>query len=73
VRARHTKHSVSAHLNPWPRHDASHASREINITASPFYERLGFVRFEAESLELFVPLATVREMLGITEEQRQAG
>lgn len=39
----------------------------------PFYERLGFVRFEPRALRLFVPMATVREMLGISAEQRQAG
>jgi GNAT superfamily N-acetyltransferase len=38
----------------------------------PFYERVGFRRFEPESLKMFIPMATVRQMLGI-EEQRQAG
>jgi predicted N-acetyltransferase YhbS len=39
----------------------------------PFYERVGFTRFEPASLEMFIPMATVREMLGIAEEERQAG
>jgi GNAT superfamily N-acetyltransferase len=41
--------------------------------AVPFYERLGFLRFEPGTLELFIPMATVRELLGITEDRRQAG
>lgn len=39
----------------------------------PFYERLGFVRFEPGMRKLFIPMATVRELLGITEDERQAG
>jgi GNAT superfamily N-acetyltransferase len=33
----------------------------------PFYERIGFARFHAESLKLFMPIATVREMLATRE------
>ena len=40
---------------------------------TPFYERFGFVRFEPNSLKMFVPMATVREMLGVADERRQAG
>ncbi len=29
----------------------------------PFYERVGFQRFENNSLRMFIPMATVREML----------
>ena len=39
----------------------------------PFYERVGFVRFEPGSLKMFIPMITVRAMLGISDEQRQAG
>ncbi len=44
---------------------------EESVTA--FYERVGFLRFEPGSLKLFIPMTTVREMLGISEERRQAG
>ena len=40
----------------------------------PFYERVGFQRFEPQGLKMFIPMATVREMLGIPERrQSQAG
>jgi hypothetical protein len=39
---------------------------------APFYERIGFRRFEPGTLKMFIPMATVREMLGIPERQRQA-
>ncbi len=39
----------------------------------PFYERVGFARFEPDSLRMFIPMTTVCEMLGIHEEQRQVG
>jgi len=38
-----------------------------------FYERVGFRRFEPGSLKLFIPIATVRELLGRADRQRQAG
>lgn len=38
-----------------------------------FYERVGFARFEPNSLKMFIPMSTVRGMLGIAEEERQAG
>lgn len=38
-----------------------------------FYERVGFKRFEPDALKMFIPMATVREMLGISDQQRQAG
>ena len=38
-----------------------------------FYERVGFTRFEPGSLKMFIPMATVREMIGISEERRHAG
>jgi GNAT superfamily N-acetyltransferase len=38
-----------------------------------FYEQFGFVRFEPQALKLFIPMATVRELLGITAEERRAG
>jgi len=38
-----------------------------------FYERVGFRRFEPGSLKLFIPMATVRMMLGLAGRQRQAG
>ncbi len=44
---------------------------EESVTA--FYERVGFLRFEPRSLRLFIPMTTVFEMLGISEEHRQAG
>lgn len=44
---------------------------EENVTA--FYERVGFLRFEPGSLKMFIPMATVREMLGVASEERQAG
>ncbi len=39
----------------------------------PFYERVGFKRFEPAALKMFIPMATVREILGVSREQRQAG
>ncbi len=39
----------------------------------PFYERLGFVRLGPDLLKLFVPMATVRELLGISADRHQAG
>jgi GNAT superfamily N-acetyltransferase len=39
----------------------------------PFYERFGFMRFEPASLRLFIPMASVREILDIVEGQRVAG
>lgn len=39
----------------------------------PFYERIGFSRFRPGSLKLFIPIATVRELLGLPARQRQAG
>jgi hypothetical protein len=44
---------------------------EESVTS--FYERVGFSRFEPDSLKMFIPMATVREILGISEEHRQAG
>jgi GNAT superfamily N-acetyltransferase len=38
-----------------------------------FYERVGFSRFEPQSLKMFIPMATVREMLNIPDQERQAG
>jgi GNAT superfamily N-acetyltransferase len=38
-----------------------------------FYEAVGFTRFEPGSLKMFILMATVREMLGISEEHREAG
>jgi len=39
----------------------------------PFYERVGFRRFELGSLRMFIPMATVQEMLGISNVHRQVG
>jgi GNAT superfamily N-acetyltransferase len=44
----------------------------LDESIAPFYERIGFSRFEPGSLKMFIPMATVREMLGIDRE-RQAG
>jgi GNAT superfamily N-acetyltransferase len=38
-----------------------------------FYERVGFSRFEPGSLKLFIAMATVRELLGLPDRQREAG
>jgi GNAT superfamily N-acetyltransferase len=38
----------------------------------PFYTRLGFMRFEPGSLKMFIPMMTVRHMLGIPDRRRQA-
>ena len=38
-----------------------------------FYERFGFARFEPTSLKMFIPMATVRNILGMPERQRAAG
>ncbi len=42
-------------------------------SVAPFYERVGFARFEPGSLKMFIPMVTVRELLGISDDQRQAG
>jgi GNAT superfamily N-acetyltransferase len=44
---------------------------EDGVTA--FYERVGFTRFEPGSLKMFMLMATVRELLGISKEHQQAG
>jgi hypothetical protein len=44
---------------------------EESVTA--FYERVGFTRFEPGSLKMFILMATVRELLGISKEHQQAG
>jgi GNAT superfamily N-acetyltransferase len=44
----------------------------LNESVVPFYERVGFLRFEPSALELFIPMATVRTMLGIADQQRRA-
>jgi predicted N-acetyltransferase YhbS len=38
-----------------------------------WYERLGFVLFEPESLRMFMPVATIRDMLRVSEEACEAG
>jgi hypothetical protein len=43
---------------------------EESITT--FYERVGFKRFEPGSLKLFIPMATVHEILGVEGSQREA-
>ncbi|HTD32646.1 MAG TPA: GNAT family N-acetyltransferase, partial [Candidatus Elarobacter sp.] len=45
----------------------------LEDSVAPFYERVGFRRFEPGSLKLFIPMATVREMLGIPDRQFRAG
>ena len=44
---------------------------EEGVTA--IYDRVGFTRFEPGSLKMFILTATVRELLGISEEHQQAG
>ncbi|MDP9024046.1 MAG: GNAT family N-acetyltransferase [Candidatus Eremiobacteraeota bacterium] len=44
---------------------------EESVTA--FYERVGFTRFEPGSLKMFIPMETVRMLLGLPKEHRQAG
>lgn len=39
----------------------------------PFYQKVGFLRFEPGSLKMFIPMSTVRELLGISDEARQVG
>jgi hypothetical protein len=42
---------------------------EEGVTA--FYERVGFTRFEPGSLKMFILMATVRQLLGISKEHQQ--
>jgi GNAT superfamily N-acetyltransferase len=46
----------------------------LQDSVAPFYEALGFTRFDDKSLKLFILMATVREMLGIFNGvERQTG
>lgn len=45
----------------------------LNDEIVPFYTKYGFVRLEEGSLKLFIPMATLRDMLQIESDQRQAG
>jgi GNAT superfamily N-acetyltransferase len=44
----------------------------LEETVVPFYERVGFTRFEPGGLKLFILMMTVREMLGLPDRRRQA-
>ena len=39
----------------------------------PFYEKVGFTPFEPGSLKMFIPMTTVRKIVGLAEPHRQAG
>lgn len=45
----------------------------LDETVVPFYERFGFTRFEPSSLKLFIPMATVKQIVSAGEKERQAG
>lgn len=45
----------------------------IDRRASLFYERLGFKRFAPGSMRMFMPMASVRGILGTIEDGRRAG
>jgi hypothetical protein len=46
---------------------------DVNKSVIEWWAQFGFTRFEPSSLKMFVPMATVRNLLGVGVEPSQAG